>query len=584
MKKNILFYIYLIFGISAFAQTPINAEQTPIDAEQILGSIRADMLNEICKLKKIPDDIKKHITPRSVQDFKKKVKEANKKEIDEDTKKIIEKTPTITRKTDNKSIEQSIQQLRNFNKSIGDEIKNYNTKKFEENISKAKSTLLGNTSEIQTDKAKDLEKELSKIKGELEKIEKRVTNLETKIISIKEGTVTNTGKSEKGNSILLFLLLLAIVLLATWFIIKKKSSKKNRSRKPNKEASELPTALVKPMQTDAKNNVTHNVTTNLKKEEVDTPTIKEENKVTPDPEDFYKSFIKTDKNAFAKDADDWIVVGASVTGNGHIASGKPCQDNHKYEYLGDGWGIAIVSDGAGSSEKSEIGSKLVAYRGVDLFKELIVSKGWQTKNELPTNEEWEENAYKVLHRLRDDMELLADKKNVPIKEFSATAIVLIHSPKGLLATHIGDGRAGYKSKDGIWLPLITPHKGEEANQTIFLPHDYWNIPFLKLSGKRVPESIVIREKIFGFVLMSDGCETTAWQCIQKQEGTERYYDPNKPYTPFFQSLDKQLQSFRKNNTDLTERAESWWKFIESGNASFVRETDDKTMILGVLNL
>ena len=72
MKKNILFYIYLIFGISAFAQTPINAEQTPIDAEQILGSIRADMLNEICKLKKIPDDIKKHITPRSVQDFKKK--------------------------------------------------------------------------------------------------------------------------------------------------------------------------------------------------------------------------------------------------------------------------------------------------------------------------------------------------------------------------------------------------------------------------------------------------------------------------------------------------------------------------------
>lgn len=577
MKKYILFYIYLIFGISAFAQTPTAAEQS-------LGSIRADMLNEICKLKKITDDIKKKIPTVSVEDFKIKVEKA--KGIDPDIKEIIKKTPTITSKTDNKSIEQSIQQLRDFNKSIGAKIKDYNTKKFEENISKAESTLLANTSEIQTNKAKDLEIELSKIKGELEKIEKRVTNLETKIISIKEGTVTNTGKSEKGNSILLFLLLLAIVLLATWFIIKKKNSKKNRNRQSNKVLSVPLTTLVKPMQTDAKNNVTHSVTTNLKKEEVDTPTIKEENKVTPasDPVVLNNSPIKTDKNAFAKDADDWIVVGASVTGNGHIASGKPCQDNHKYEYLGDGWGIAIVSDGAGSSEKSEIGSKLVAYRGVDLFKELIVSKGWQTKNELPTNEEWEENAYKVLRRLRDDMELLADKKNVPIKEFSATAIVVIHSPKGLLATHIGDGRAGYKSKDGIWLPLITPHKGEEANQTIFLPHDYWNIPFLKLSGKRVPESIVIREKIFGFVLMSDGCETTAWQCIQKREGTERYYDPNKPYTPFFQSLEKQLQSFRKNNTDLTERAESWWKFIESGNASFVRETDDKTMILGVLNL
>jgi hypothetical protein len=577
MKKYILFYIYLIFGISAFAQTPINAEQS-------LGSIRADMLNEICKLKKIPDDIKKHITPVSVQDFKKKVEET--KEIDETTEKIIEKTPTITSKTDTESIEQSIQQLRDFNNSIGVKIKDYDTKKFEKEISKAESTLLANTSENQTNKAKVLEKELSKIKGELEKIEKRVTNLETKINSIKEGTVTNTGKSEKGNSILLFLLLLVIVLLATWFIIKKKSSKKNRNRQSNKDLSVPITTLVKPMQADDKNNVTHIVTTNLKKEEFDSPTVKEKNKVTPasDPVVLNNSPIKTDKNAFAEDADDWIIVGASVTGNGHIASGKPCQDNHKYEYLGDGWGIAIVSDGAGSAGKSEIGSKLVAYRGIDLFKELIMSKGWQTKNELPTNEEWEENAYKVLRRLRDDMELLADKKNVPIKEFSATAIVVIHSPKGLLATHIGDGRAGYKNKDGIWLPLITPHKGEEANQTIFLPHDYWNIPFLKLSGKRVPESVVIREKIFGFVLMSDGCETTAWQCIQKREGTERYYDPNKPYTPFFQSLDKQLQSFRKDNTDLTERAESWWKFIESGNASFVRETDDKTMILGVLNL
>ena len=105
-----------------------------------------------------------------------------------------------------------------------------------------------------------------------------------------------------------------------------------------------------------------------------------------------------------------------------------------------------------------------------------------------------------------------------------------------------------------------------------------------MSGTRVPESVVIREKPYGFVLMSDGCETTTWLCNQKKEGVERYYDPNKPHTPFFESLDKQLQNLRKENTDLTERAKNWWKFIESGNDLFVRETDDKTMILGVLNL
>ena len=442
-------------------------------------------------------------------------------------------------------------------------------------------------SESQTNSTKNLETELSKIKGELEKIKKRVTNLEEKITSIiKEKKEAPNTEESKKSKVFLYILLLAVVLGASWFVIKKKVYKKSSLKPTIKEKEIVNTPTIK--------DVTHTdntVITNQKKEIVNTPTIKEEeNKATPIPTAVSTSTVlnnnsvKTDKNAFAKDADDWIVVGASVTGNGHIGSGKPCQDNHKYEYLGDGWGIAIVSDGAGSAEKSEIGSKVVAYRGVTLFKELIASKEWQTRNELPTDKEWEESAYKVLFELRNNMEEVANKNNIPIKALSATAIVVIHTPKGLLVTHIGDGRAGYKNKEGNWLPLITPHKGEEANQTIFVPHDGWNIPFLNMSGTRVPESVVIREKPYGFVLMSDGCETTTWLCNQKKEGVERYYDPNKPHTPFFESLDKQLQNLRKENTDLTERAKNWWKFIESGNDLFVRETDDKTMILGVLNL
>lgn len=575
MKKYILFYIYLIFGISAFAQ---------ISAEESLGSIRADMLKEICELKGIPEDIKRIIDPINVNNFKKEVQKKN--GIDGNTKKITEKTPVITSKTDNKSIKQSIQDLKDFNNSIKAKINSYDSKKFEERISEAEEKLF-KPSESQTNSTKNLETELSKIKGELEKIKKRVTNLEEKITSIiKEKKEAPNTEESKKSKVFLYILLLAVVLGASWFVIKKKVYKKSSLKPTIKEKEIVNTPTIK--------DVTHTdntVITNQKKEIVNTPTIKEEeNKATPIPTAVSTSTVlnnnsvKTDKNAFAKDADDWIVVGASVTGNGHIGSGKPCQDNHKYEYLGDGWGIAIVSDGAGSAEKSEIGSKVVAYRGVTLFKELIASKEWQTRNELPTDKEWEESAYKVLFELRNNMEEVANKNNIPIKALSATAIVVIHTPKGLLVTHIGDGRAGYKNKEGNWLPLITPHKGEEANQTIFVPHDGWNIPFLNMSGTRVPESVVIREKPYGFVLMSDGCETTTWLCNQKKEGVERYYDPNKPHTPFFESLDKQLQNLRKENTDLTERAKNWWKFIESGNDLFVRETDDKTMILGVLNL
>ena len=60
----------------------------------------------------------------------------------------------------------------------------------------------------------------------------------------------------------------------------------------------------------------------------------------------------------------WVLVGASVRGNGHIESNLPCQDNHKYEELEKGWGIAIVSDGAGSAAHSDMGSKIVVERGL----------------------------------------------------------------------------------------------------------------------------------------------------------------------------------------------------------------------------
>jgi hypothetical protein len=286
--------------------------------------------------------------------------------------------------------------------------------------------------------------------------------------------------------------------------------------------------------------------------------------------------------AFAKDADEWIIVGASVIGNGHITTGTPCQDSHKYEYLGEGWGIAVTSDGAGSAVNSHIGSKIVAERTVAHFKNLIIGRNWIKKNELPTETEWSQIAFATLRAVRNEMEQFAKTKGLELKSLYATAIVVIHTPEGILATHIGDGRAGYRNQQGEWKALITPHKGEEANQTIFVPSDFWDIPAYKMSGVLVPESVVVKEKPFAFTLMSDGCESTSWLYNQQDEKTGNFFDPNKPYPNFFNPLDETLQSFRKDKVNEQERAEKWKNFIESGNPSFVKETDDKTMILGVI--
>lgn len=140
---------------------------------------------------------------------------------------------------------------------------------------------------------------------------------------------------------------------------------------------------------------------------------------------------------------------------------------------------------------------------------------------------------------------------------------------------------GYKTKSGGWKSMMTPHKGAEANQTIFLISDFWSYPNYVMSGVLVPESIVIREPVEAFALMSDGCENTSWQCTIQDPETGRFYDRNKPFEGFFNPLEETVLSFIKEGVLEDERQVKWRKFIESGTKGFVREQDDKTMIYGV---
>lgn len=315
---------------------------------------------------------------------------------------------------------------------------------------------------------------------------------------------------------------------------------------------------------------------------VDNPVAKKE-MMPPQPQESPHVASPDEKEPvpIIKHGNEWVLVGASVKGNGHIQSNMPCQDNHKYETLGNGWGIAVVSDGAGSAEHSELGSKVVVDRGVFHFKNLIEKEGWMKNNVLPTDVEWLQKSYYTLKNIRNEVEMVAHKNKVELKSLSATCLVVIYSPIGLLAAHVGDGRMGYKSASGEWRAMMTPHKGDEANQTIFLVSDFWSIPNYVMSGVLVPESIVVREPVKAFALMSDGCENTSWKCTTLNPATGKYYDQNQPFEGFFNPLEETLLSFHKENVPEQERKDKWYKFIESGTNGFVKEQDDKTMIYGV---
>ena len=303
----------------------------------------------------------------------------------------------------------------------------------------------------------------------------------------------------------------------------------------------------------------------------------------PVPQPVTESRPQLQSEKFAIENNEWIIVGASVIGRGHIESNMPCQDSNSYASLGNGWGIAITSDGAGSAKHSHVGSKIVVTRAKAYFEQLILASSWYKNNILPDDITWSKAAFKALKAVRDDMQKFAEEKQAKLESFAATVIIVVHTPMGLLVAHIGDGRAGYQDKSGTWHSLITPHKGEEANQTIFITSDFWNIPFYEMSGVSVPETRVIRESAKSFVLMSDGCEHTSWDCNLYDADKGIYYDPNTPHVAFFNPLIETLKEHRKEQLPFIDRSEKWSNYLDKGNKSFIKETDDKTMILGTIS-
>ena len=324
--------------------------------------------------------------------------------------------------------------------------------------------------------------------------------------------------------------------------------------------------------------------------------------------------------------EDWgYVVGFSIQGRSHIAGGTPCEDFHAYKELAPGWKLLITSDGAGSARESARGSKANCELAVRLVSQLVEQKQWVEKNYMPTELEWfaeMRNLFAVMQHLiissaakqadsykagkeaelKSLMEQIAQttdsaklaklqgqkadlEKNIakPLeaRDFNATIILMLLTPQGMLTAHIGDGRMGYKAQDGTWKALMTPHKGDEASATVFIPNN-WNdqycVPAFTMSGVYLPDVRVVKELPQAFVLMSDGCENITWSCYARDEETGRYYDPNTPFAGFFEPLLAEMNAA----TDTEARANRLIDIINVGTRAGKSEHDDRTMLFGVL--
>jgi len=282
--------------------------------------------------------------------------------------------------------------------------------------------------------------------------------------------------------------------------------------------------------------------------------------------------IKEVDKIMGKEKSSWILLAESIIGKSHLKSTPPipCQDSHHIQMLDGTWGIAIVSDGLGSKPLSHIGSQFVAKKTASKLRKRVKKSEWYHNQKMPTETEWKAMSYHVLFDVRTSLALFSEKNKYKFNDLACTVIAVVFSPHGLLVTHIGDGRAGYRNSAGDWKSMMTPINGETSSHVMPITGNFWNN---KEETEQYVESRVINEPIDVFTLMSDGCENFSYETINlKGEHV------NKPFEGFFEPV----VSYFLDEVSLEERNKVWRDFLTNGNEMIANEPDDKTMIVGIL--
>ena len=280
--------------------------------------------------------------------------------------------------------------------------------------------------------------------------------------------------------------------------------------------------------------------------------------------------------------DNMLIYGMSMQGTGHIGDNIPCQDCHQVEILNAerNIGIAVVSDGAGSAKNSAEGSKLVCESSIKYLKMAIEKFKWHDLKNLPDEKLWNKVIREVIRLVQIDLNEKAKAMGCELRSLAATFILLYFTPERTFFAHVGDGRAGVKTSDG-WMAVLTPHKGEEANQTVFVSNEILNPADLRISGVSVPETKVIDKPISAFILMSDGCEDGLWIKNKKEtlpDGDFKYVTLNQPFSPAIEKLIQVIQDKRYDK----QREEVLFQFMDKYNDNLKAEVDDKTICLGII--
>lgn len=145
----------------------------------------------------------------------------------------------------------------------------------------------------------------------------------------------------------------------------------------------------------------------------------------------------------------------------------PCQDAHRYELvsLPDGQStlIAVVSDGAGSASRSEVGSALTCEGFINLAKAHLLAGLSVEQITKATSEAW-------LISIQEMLGAEAGRMNATLQDYACTVLGVLVADDQAVFVQLGDGAivVADRSQNDAFSWIFWPQQGEYINTTVFI--------------------------------------------------------------------------------------------------------------------
>ena len=250
----------------------------------------------------------------------------------------------------------------------------------------------------------------------------------------------------------------------------------------------------------------------------------------------------------------WRVAFACEIGTSHISSGTPCQDNAAHSVFRTKEGavlVAVVCDGAGSAQHSEIGSWLASTTFAELVEVHFENGGRLIDIDREKMVGWLEiTAERLNARARED--------GNESKDYSCTFLAAIVGDEAAAFAQIGDGAIVVSDAAGEgWSWVFWPQHGEYANQTVFI---------LSANAPEALEFCLAPRRIDEFAIFSDGIERMVLDSANKAVNNS-----------FFNHMLAPLRASKARGLD--EKLSEQLKGYLSSPVVNARTDDDKTLLI-----